>query len=247
VARVIGDWPRFMFHYSLGLVPSSPYVFRSGARLQIGRGVDHAPIIEIFVRHDYGPVPDGATVIDLGANIGAFAIYAATTARDAIVYAYEPMAEFFRLLQHNVGLNGLASRVTCVNAAAAAGQASRALIVEPEGRLFPALAEPGLVGDPGALVPCTTLANVITTHGLDRVDLLKIDCEGAEYEILFGTPRAVFDSIGEIRMECHDLGVPGRNKAELRQFLESLDFTIVHDTPTSPGESVLWGRKYAAG
>src|SRR5262245_26686629 len=106
-ARCIRNWPRFMFHYSLGLVPDRPYHFRNGAKLQIDRGVDHVPIIEIFMRGDYGTVADGAVVLDLGANIGTFSVYAATSAKTVTVYAYEPVAQYFRRLRHNIQINGL--------------------------------------------------------------------------------------------------------------------------------------------
>src|SRR5262245_12868978 len=95
VARSLENWPTFMWHYALGLVPTSPYRFRNGARLRIGRGVDHVPILEIFVREEYGGIADGSVVLDLGANLGAFAVYAATTARGIRVYAYEPSPDFF--------------------------------------------------------------------------------------------------------------------------------------------------------
>src|SRR5215831_13569007 len=105
VSRAVENWPSFMYHYALGSVPTAPYRFRRGPRLRIGRGVDHVPIIETFLRRDYGEIPRGSTIVDLGANIGTFAIYAATSATNVLVHAYEPAAEFFRLLQANVGLN----------------------------------------------------------------------------------------------------------------------------------------------
>ena len=112
-ARHIRNWPRFMASYAWGAVPRSPYVFRSGARLQIGRGVDHVPIIEIFLRQEYGTVPDGAVIVDIGANVGTFSVYAGTSARNLTIYAYEPATEFFELLRHNLRLNGLESAVQC--------------------------------------------------------------------------------------------------------------------------------------
>ena len=45
-----------MFNYALGLVPERPTRSATARALQIGRGVDHVPIIEIFLREDYGAV-----------------------------------------------------------------------------------------------------------------------------------------------------------------------------------------------
>jgi len=96
VARDVENWPAFMYHYALGFVPTRAYEFRNGARLKIGRGVDHVPIIEIFLRRDYGTPPDDAVIVDLGANIGVFSIYATATARNARVYAYPPSTSCYR-------------------------------------------------------------------------------------------------------------------------------------------------------
>jgi FkbM family methyltransferase len=180
-ARKLTSWPRFMFNYALGLVPEAPYEFRNRARIRIGRGIDHVPIIEIFLREDYGAVADGAVILDLGANIGTFSVYAATTARDVTIYAYEPMAEFYRLMKENIRLNRLDGAVKCFNSAVGSDTRVRELFVEGADLFFPSLVAPG--GDGAARkvrVSCTTLADILDSNELQRIDLLKMDCEGAE-------------------------------------------------------------------
>src|SRR5262249_43492503 len=159
-----------------------PYQFRNGARLQIDRGVDHVPIIEIFLRGDYGTVADGAVVVDLGASIGAFSIYAATTARRVIVYAYEPASHYFRRLVHNIRINGLEREIKCFEAAIAGNTEARELFLESPDRLFPSLMSRSGGTGRSVRVPCTTLAEVIAANAIERIDILKLDCEGAEYD-----------------------------------------------------------------
>lgn len=245
-ARRIASWPRFMYSYTLGLVPSTPYAFRNRARLKIGRGVDHVPIIEIFLREEYGAVADGAVILDLGANIGVFSIYAATTARDVTIYAYEPMPDFFRLMEENVCLNGIEAAVKCFNSAVAGDANDRELYVEGTEFFFPTLLQPD---DPRATrtvrVPCTTLVEILDSNNLPRVDLVKMDCEGAEYEILYNTPLSYFDRIGEIRMEYHNLDRGRSNVDALAAFLMERGYDIVRSRPTSPTNGNLWARKHA--
>ena len=59
--------------------------------LKIGRGVDHVPIIEVVLRRDYGTVPDGATILDIGASTGVFSVYAAVESPHIRLVAFEPM------------------------------------------------------------------------------------------------------------------------------------------------------------
>jgi FkbM family methyltransferase len=243
VSTALQNWPSFMYNYALGLTPRAPYRFRNGARLQIGRGVDHVPIIEIFLRHDYGEIPDDAVIVDLGASIGVFSIYAATTARDVRLYAYEPMPEAFELMQLNVRLNGLENAVTCFNLAVARDSAVRELFA-PEGALhFPTLVPPRRAGRAvSAKVQCTTLASILDSNSFARVDLLKMDIEGAEYETLYGTAPGYFERIREIRMEYHDLDVDRRNARRLKDFLISQRYRITREQGISTTNGNLWAE-----
>jgi FkbM family methyltransferase len=246
-ARKIKNWPRFMFNYALGVVPDAPYAFRNRARLRIGRGVDHVPIIEIFLREEYGKVDGGAVILDIGANIGAFSIYAAMSARDVTVYAYEPMTEFYRLMQENVRINRLEHAVKCFNLAVGADTRVRELAVESNTFLFPTL----LHADDGTVtrtvsVPCTSLADILESNELERVGLLKMDCEGAEYEILYNTPDRYLERIREIRMEYHNLQTERCNGEALGTFLRSRGYevTVARVTSAAQTSGNLWARKH---
>ena len=243
VARVVKNWPAFMRHYALGTVPARPYEFRNGARLKIGRGVDHVPIIEIFVRRDYGQPADDAVVVDLGANIGVFAIYAAVTARNARVHAYEPLLSFYRLMLENVRLNGCAESITGHNCAVAGEALGRELYLDGPDLFFPRLVATG--GESSAArmpVRCTTLEELMAAPELARVDLLKIDVEGAEYEVLYGA-QACLERVREIRMEYHATDLAGHEVDTLKRFLTGRGYQITHQRATSPTHGNLWAAR----
>ena len=234
-----------MFHYALGLTPDAPYRFRNGARLRISRGTDHVPLIEVFLRKDYGDVADAAVVVDLGASIGAFSIYAATSARNVCVYAYEPMPDFFHVLQRNVGLNRLESSVTCFNVAVAADRSTRDLFVGGPGLFFPTLVRPSH-GFPvtSTKVDCTDLATVLDSNGLAHVNLLKMDIEGSEYDVLYGARPGVLDRVREIRMEYHNLDAERSNVEHLKQFLIAQRYAITREHATTSTNGTLWAKKH---
>jgi FkbM family methyltransferase len=54
-------------------------------------------------------------------------------------------------------------------------------------------------------VKVKTLEDLIVENNLEKIDFLKMDCEGAEYEILGNTPGYIYDRILTISMEFHDL------------------------------------------
>lgn len=240
--RTIENWPRFMYHYALGLVPAAPYRLRSGPRLRIGRGLEHAPIVEVFLRKDYGDIPSNSTIVDLGANIGTFAIYAAMSAANVRVHAYEPAPQLFSLLQANVALNGLGAAVRCFNLAVAGDSDERELFVEGDGLYFPSLMRPQSAASASTRVRCTDLAGVFRSGELSHVDILKMDVEGAEYDILTATPPELWKAIGEVRMEYHTLD-RDRDVTTLKQLLMSHCFDITREQASTPTNGILWARQ----
>ena len=67
--------------------------------------------------------------------------------------------------------------------------------------------------------PSITLVELFDTHGLDSVDLLKVDCEGGEYDIFPSTPDAVLDRVENIAFEYHEID---RYEPKLDQVLNRL-------------------------
>src|SRR5262245_6431849 len=98
--------------------PLPPLVLNNGLTLHHGPGDD--PIFlfrEIFLEHSYDsdgfycPSPTD-TVLDLGGNIGFFALFVQWKARGARVHSFEPCGDTFARLAHNVAANGLGGAVT---------------------------------------------------------------------------------------------------------------------------------------
>lgn len=248
VARKVKNWPSFMYNYALGLTPRDGYRFRNGAQIKIGRGIDHVPIIEIFLREDYGKMPDNSSIIDLGANIGVFTVYATTTARNVTVYAYEPLRDFYNLMRENVKLNKQADAVQCFNFAVASEATTRTLYVKGTDFFFPTLVGKETTNGQEKTqekieVRCTTLAQIIESNKLQQVDMLKMDCEGAEYEILYPTPPSYFERIKEIRMEYHNLDAGERHLDRLTEFLKEQGYKITHVQATSETNGSVWASR----
>lgn len=151
----------------------------------------------------------GMTVVDVGANQGYFSLYAAS--KGATVYAFEPCRENFEMLKWNVENNGFGDRVKIFNAAVTGRQGQVPLFVfeDTSGEIDLATVTTSNRYVDGARVQtrCTesmTLDSLINDLRISICDFLKMDCEGAEYEILRSTSRHSFRKIARIAMECHD-------------------------------------------
>lgn len=202
--------------------------FRDGAVVHLRPvPMDRHTFHRIFARDAYrlNREPPGAfgTVIDVGAHIGLFAARVAPLARR--VLSFEPVAANFAVLKRNVAAW---PHVVPVSRAVAERRGTSTIFVSdnPSAHsMFPSTEERRAGG---TSVECVTLADVFTEHAIDRCDLLKLDCEGAEYEILYGVPRALWPRIGRICLEYHPVacGPPEWTGESLELFLESVGHRV---------------------
>ena len=82
----------------------------------------------------------------------------------------------------------------------------------------------------------------ILDNEIERIDFLKMDCEGAEYAILFNTPRSVFDKVYVISMEFHDMKNVKFTGNEIVKKLEENGFEIVKFEYERTGLDLNYGR-----
>lgn len=163
-----------------------------------------AKLVAYEIAHEYGlpdlDLPAGAAVVDVGAHVGVVALYLARR-YGVRVYAFEPQEENYQRLLRNICVNGVGDLVYPHN-----------LAITGDGR--PVGLAGGRTGNSGgwtiyahgAALPGTraswTLADVFRRCNLARLALLKLDCEGAEYEILQAA-GPLLAQVDHLVMELH--------------------------------------------
>ncbi len=123
-------------------------------------------------------IEPGQRVVDAGANIGAFAVLAARSG--AVVTAFEPQPQTFAALERNVA----ALNVTCVRAALVSRVPDGGEVLLDQDS---DASTHHAIGPAGVPVPAISFTEVIG----QGCDLLKLDCEGAEFDLVAGTPDDV--------------------------------------------------------
>jgi len=176
------------------------------------------------------PIGEGDIVVDIGAHIGAFAVRAAKQAHNGRVYAYEASSLNHTLLARNRQINSLEN--LHIENRAVAGKAGRLTLFRPadNGALGSLLHESGRFIE---VVQATTLTDLIAEHGIEQIDLLKMDVEGAEYDILLNCPVDTLKKVRRLVMEFHDFRDDPRSHRDLVDFLNSHGFTAVAEKNAS--------------
>lgn len=165
----------------------------------------------------------GDIVLDVGANVGIVSIILGKLNPGITIYAFEPVPLTYKTLLKNLKLNGV-SNVVAVNRALSGDGAP--LTINADYEVNPG-GSSSFVGDASGakpLQPVTvqsmTLDDVFRHYGITTCKLLKIDCEGCEYDVLYST--GTLGRISGIAGEFHDypaIAAKGKTSAALQRYI----------------------------
>jgi FkbM family methyltransferase len=185
-------------------------------------------------------------VLDVGSHVGAFAINLATNRDDVHVECYEPSPDTAAYLKRNVEQNKIADRVR-VHECAMAGTEGTALLDDNSGgSVHNGLVKQDhrLVDGDDALGHRATIT--VTTTTFDQAiadapapfDVVKMDCEGGEYELVYASSPQNWTSVQRVVMEYHP--VEGESWDKLRAWFEQVGLKVVRHKSDSPGLGTAW-------
>jgi FkbM family methyltransferase len=165
---------------------------------------DQSVFDEIFRDKEYRVVEDilinaKDTVLDLGAHIGLFSIYASVlNGGKASLFVFEPDEINFAAMKEHLKLNGV-KNIQCKNVAVAAESGERELFLSADSHNH------SLIGEGvGKKIRTTTLPDIIRKFRLEKIDLVKMDIEGAEFEVLESMEESDFAKIANFYVEYHE-------------------------------------------
>lgn len=171
-------------------------------------------------QHFLATIQPGDVVMNIGANTGYYALLAAKkSGPDGRVHAFEIQPEIIATLKRNIRRNGLEHRVTVVEA----GCYSKEGFATIENRGDPGSARVRPDGQ-GVQVPLITLDGYVTAQAIERLDVILIDAEGADFEILKGAASTLRRFKPVVMAEVHHLSAFGGSEPELEAFMTNLGY-----------------------
>ncbi|MDR0742429.1 MAG: FkbM family methyltransferase [Puniceicoccales bacterium] len=149
---------------------------------------------------------EGDVVIDIGGNVGMISIFLAKKFPFLKIYAFEPVKENFKNFKRNIKLNKIPDGVITVKNLAVTKDAR---IVNLDINMTNSggsclSTEKKVGGFQSGDVQSVTLEDIFEKFALKSCKLLKIDCEGSEYEILYNTDKDILKKCKHMRGEFHE-------------------------------------------
>jgi len=255
-SRETSQWFSVALDY-LGL-RKLPYPYE--LRLRTGEGIvlrEHTDAIvfwTVFARRHYPVTASHHVIVDVGANIGMFTLYAARKARQARIISIEPFPDTRLHLEKMVKANHLDDRVTILDCAISSHAEERRMdsaigipsqyrrIFAPETKTLNMRhrrSTAALQKDAGVPVRTETLGYVLDRTGVDVVDLVKMNIHGSEYDVLLSTDPRILQRCREIAVQYHEMPAEMRlGKQQIFDHLGQLGFRLISDRDTKSGSGL---------
>ena len=203
---------------------------------------DNGDLFAIFFEDTYGSLPvKNNDVIDIGANIGDSSVYFALKGAKKVI-AVEPLPNNYELAKKNIQLNKLLNKIELITAACSSK--SGHMLINPEKSGI----EAHLVGGSEATnrieIPLMTLEDILK-HSNSTFRILKIDCEGYEYEIILSTACETLQKFSHIQIEYHYGYQNLQEKLEKCGFRISITKPSTFRTPLGMNSRMYIGNLYA--
>ncbi len=139
-------------------------------------------------------------ILDIGAHIGSFSLAAAKMFPKARIFCFEPSPANYASLRKNIQINNLRN-IHSFNKAVSSNEKEISICIDPVNS-----AANSIYGMKGAKVkvPSLSMEKIFLNNKIKKCAFAKIDCEGAEYDILLNAPNKILEKINQMVIEYHD-------------------------------------------
>lgn len=202
--KIFKNWysyPKLYFN----LVKDEFAVFETKNNLQIKIRVDSTDLMaltNVWMIKEYEiekfHINKNDIIIDIGAHIGLFSLLVSKSCLDGKIFSFEPIQENFNLLVDNLKSNKL-NNVFPFNLAVAKNTSDVKLFLDNDDSAHSIFRkDTNFVS-----VKSISLQKIFDDNDINFCKILKLDCEGAEYEIIDSLPDKYFEKIQNIIIEYH--------------------------------------------
>jgi len=183
---------------------------------------------ELFLDHQYRFCDEviknaKSSILDIGGHLGFFSLYAALLNSKVPLYSFEPHIGNYEILKKNIKQNRI-KNVTPKNLALDKEMKQMKLQISQEDLNHSTIRAIEPTGESQS-IQTTTLERIFYKNRIEKCDLIKIDCEGSEFDIIYNAPKEIFNKTSNIFLEYHDW-IEGENSNKLKDFLKNQGYKV---------------------
>jgi FkbM family methyltransferase len=204
---------------------------------------DKSVIDDVLTNNEYLnydlKINENSTMLDIGGHIGSFTIQAAKIAKNGIIYTFEPFINNFKLIKKNIEANNL-NNVELYNAGVLDEDKTVDFFISNVNTGMHSTIPLKKFNSRILKVNCLSLDKFIKDNKIKTIDLIKLDCEGAEYSILYNSDLSI---VNQIILEFHEFPDSNDNIDTLTKKLNEKRFKLVKKV-RYPSDDVGFGVAY---
>jgi FkbM family methyltransferase len=240
----VSNWYIIPFAY-YNLTKGSHYVLnlKNGLKIKMRKNTtDIQAFVNVWILEEYKKetlgINEDDVIIDVGGHIGLFTLYVSQFCKNVIIYAFEPFKNNFDLFKDNIQMNNLKNIKISNNAVAGKKEKIRIYKNQCDDAAHSIYGE----GENFSEIDAVTISDIINNQNISKCNLLKLDCEGAEYEIFKAIKKEDFSKIEKICLEYHLADSSPNLLKELKEILHNVKYKIIEKS-SQDGMGILFAIK----
>ena len=182
-------------------------------------------------------INDSDIVIDIGAHIGLFALFASQFCKQGKIYCFEPIKENYELLVENINSNKIKNIIPFNFAVSKESDSVKIFLNDDYSGHSMFLETNNFV-----IVKSKSLLDIFSENNIQECNFLKLDCEGAEYDIINSLPSDFLNKIKKSVIEYHLADTDPQLLEQLIKKLRKCSF-IVNTRPLFSDIGFLFANK----
>lgn len=216
---------------------------KNGLKIKLRtRSTDLQAFVNVWIINEYRikefEILENDVIIDIGGHIGLFALYASIMSPNGKIISIEPYPPNFLLLKENITNNNL-NNIIFINKAVTDANKNIELFIDTCDDAAHSIYSNG---KNSIRIDGITLEEIIIKNKISKCDMLKMDCEGAEFEII----RTLSDNdllrIEKLCLEYHLKENNSTHLDELKNRLEKMNYHV-NIKPTNNFLGMLYAKK----
>ena len=182
-------------------------------------------------------INDSDIVIDIGAHIGLFALFASQFCKQGKIFCFEPIKENYELLVENINSNKIKNIIPFNFAVSKDADSVKIFLNDDYSGHSMFLETNNFV-----IVKSKSLLDIFSENNIHECNFLKLDCEGAEYDIINSLPSDFLNKIKKSVIEYHLADTHPKLLEQLIKKLRKCSF-IVNTRPLFSDIGFLFANK----